>query len=155
VFGNGESCQDNKVTQLSTHLQRKLEDIEHILECLIEESLKGTPIIVEGKKDVQTLRELGVRGKIVTVKTAGKSRLDVVLEIEESDCSEIILLLDFDRRGREWTEKLRQDLEKAKIKPNVTFWKKLFAIAGKELKDVEGLVAYLQTLKKKGELKPA
>jgi 2,5-diamino-6-(ribosylamino)-4(3H)-pyrimidinone 5'-phosphate reductase len=150
VLGNGESCQDNKVNPLSTHLQRKLEDIQHILECLIEESLKGTPIIVEGKKDVQTLRELGVRGKISCAKTAGKSRLDVILEIEESDHREIILLLDFDRRGKEWTEKLRQDLEKAKIKPNLTFWKKLFAIAGKELKDVEGLAAYLQTLKKKG-----
>jgi 2,5-diamino-6-(ribosylamino)-4(3H)-pyrimidinone 5'-phosphate reductase len=149
VFGNGESCQDNKVNPLSTHLQQKLEEIQRVLECLIEESLRGTPMIVEGKKDVLVLRELGVTGKIFSAKTAGKSRLDVMLEIEQSGHREIILLLDFDRRGKEWTEKLRQDLERTKIKPNLTFWNRLFGIAGKELKDVEGLVAYLQTLTKK------
>lgn len=137
---------------LSTHLRQKTEKIQHLLECLIEESLKGTPILVEGKKDFQALRELGVEGKISSAKTAGKSRLDVISEIEQSGQREIILLMDFDRRGKELTEKLRQELEKMKVRPNLTFWNKLFGIVGREVKDVEGLVTYMRTLKKKSEL---
>jgi 5S rRNA maturation endonuclease (ribonuclease M5) len=114
--------------------------------------MKGTPILVEGKKDIQALRELGVVGKIFSAKTAGKSRLDVMLEIEQIGQREIILLLDFDRRGKEWTERLKQDLERSGIKLNLTFWNRLFGILGKDVKDVEGLVAYMRTLKKKAGL---
>jgi 5S rRNA maturation endonuclease (ribonuclease M5) len=152
MLRNRESRPDNKVKPLSTHLQKKMEEVQRVLECLIEESMKGTPILVEGRKDIQALRELGVTGKILSAKTAGKSRLDIMLEIEQSGQSGIILLLDFDRRGKEWTERLKQDLERIGTKPNLTFWNKLFGILGKEVKDVEGFVAYMRTLKKKASL---
>lgn len=129
-----------------------MEEIQRVLECLIEESMKGTPILVEGKKDIQALRELGVTGKIFSAKTAGKSRLDLMFEMEQNGEREIMLLLDFDRRGKEWTEKLKQEFERVGMKPNLTFWNKLFGIVGKDLKDVEGLVVYTRTLKKKANL---
>jgi len=120
---------------------------------LIEESSKGILIIVEGKNDVETLRQLGVDGKIVSAKTGGRTQLDVICEIEENGAKEVIMLLDFDRRGREWTKLLKQHLEKARIKPNLTFWNDLIRFAGKEVKDVEGLASYIQTLKRKaGEI---
>ena len=134
---------------MSAHLRERQEKIQQILECLAEESAKGTPIIVEGKKDVETLRTLGVQGQIVTAKTGGKSRLDLISEIEKTGNREVILLLDFDRRGKEWTAILRENLEKARIKTNVTFRKELLRFAGRELKDIEGLEAYLQTLSRK------
>lgn len=134
---------------MSAHLRERQEKIQQILECLAEESAKGTPIIVEGKKDVETLRTLGVTGQIVTAKTGGKSRLDLISEIEKTGNREVILLLDFDRRGKEWTAILRENLEKARIKTNVTFRKELLRFAGRELKDIEGLEAYLQTLSRK------
>jgi len=134
---------------MSAHLRERQEKIQQTLECLAEESARGTPIVVEGKKDVETLRTLGVQGQIVTAKTGGKSRLDLISEIEKIGSPEVILLLDFDRRGREWTAILRQNLEKARIKANVTFRQELLRSAGRELKDIEGLAAYLQTLSKK------
>ena len=152
MSGNRESRPDNKVEQLSTHLQKKIEEAQRVLECLIEESVKGTPILVEGRKDIQALGELGVAGKVLSAKTAGKSRLDLMLEIEQNCKGEIILLLDFDRHGKEWTERLKQDLERIGTKPNLTFWNKLFRILGKDVKDVEGLAAYMRTLKKKANL---
>jgi len=133
----------------SAHLRERQENIQQTLQCLAAESARGTPIIVEGKKDLETLRTLGVQGLIVTAKTGGKSRLDLLTEIEKIGYREVILLLDFDRRGKEWTAILRQNLEKARIKVNVTFRKELLRSAGKELKDIEGLAAYLQTLSKK------
>jgi len=134
---------------LSTRLRKREEKIEQIIECLKEESAKGTPIIVEGKNDTETLRALCVEGKIISAKTGGKSRLDVISEIEKTGTREVILLLDFDKRGREWTDMLKQLLEKAKIKTNLTFWNGLLRLAGRELKDIEGLAAYMQTLKRK------
>ena len=134
---------------MSTRLRDRKDQIEQILESLKEESAKGTPIIVEGKNDTETLRTLCVEGKIISAKTGGKSRLDVISEIEKTGAREVILLLDFDKRGREWTDVLKKHLEKAKIKTDLTFWNGLLRFAGRELKDIEGLAAYMQTLKKK------
>ena len=134
---------------MSKHLKEREQRIQQVLAGLIEESSKGILIIVEGKNDVQTLRKLGVEGQITSAKTGGKKRLDVISEVEESGAKEVIMLLDFDRRGREWTRVLKQHLEKASIKPNLTFWNDLMRFAGREVKDVEGLASYVQTLKKK------
>jgi 2,5-diamino-6-(ribosylamino)-4(3H)-pyrimidinone 5'-phosphate reductase len=134
---------------LSTRLKEKEEKILQILEALAEESAKGKPIVVEGKKDVEALRALGVTGAVLTVKTGGKSFLDVVSEIEQMGASEVILFLDFDRRGKEGTKRLKQSLERAKIKPNVKFWRELSALVGREIQCVESLTAYLSTLHKK------
>jgi 2,5-diamino-6-(ribosylamino)-4(3H)-pyrimidinone 5'-phosphate reductase len=138
---------------LSKHLKEREERIQQVLACLIEESSRGILIIVEGKNDVETLRQLGVQGEIISAKTGGRTQQDVICELEESGDKEVIMLLDFDRRGREWTRVLKQRLEKARIKPNLTFWNDLMRFAGREVKDVEGLASYIQTLKKKaGEI---
>jgi 5S rRNA maturation endonuclease (ribonuclease M5) len=134
---------------LSTRLKEKEEKILQVLEALAEASAKGKPIVVEGKKDVDALRALGVAGTVLTVKTGGKSFLDAVFEIEKLGVPEVILFLDFDRRGREGTKRLKQSLERAKIKPNVKFWRELSALVGKEIQCVESLTAYLDTLRAK------
>ena len=115
----------------------------------MEESAKGTPIVVEGKKDVDTLRAFGVEGTVVTAKTGGKSFLDVISEIEQSGAMEVVLFLDFDRRGKEGTRLLKQNLERAKIKPNIKFWREFSALLGKEIQCVESLTAYMGNLRAK------
>ena len=134
---------------MSTRLREKEEKILQILNELAAESEKGTPIIVEGKKDIEALRGLGVKGTVLSVKTGGKSFQDAVAEIEQMKAPEIILLLDFDRRGKEGTKRLRQNLEIAKIKSNVKFWHALSALVGKEIQCVESLNTYLDNLKAK------
>ena len=119
------------------------------MECLAEESAKATLIIVEGKNDIEALRVLGVEGKIISAKTGGKSILDVISEVEKCTAKEVIMLLDFDRRGKEWTKRLKQNLEKAKTKINITFWSRLLELVGTEVKDIEGLATYMETLKRK------
>lgn len=134
---------------MSTTLREKEEKILRVLERIAEESAKGIPMLVEGKKDIETLRALAIEGRIITAKTGGKSLLDVISEIEKTGTKETIFLLDFDRRGKEWTKRLKQQLEKAKIKPNTTFWHELLTLVGREVKDVEGLATYMETLKSK------
>lgn len=134
---------------MSAHLKEKEEKILKILEALKEESSKGTAILVEGKKDVEALRTLGIEGKIISAKTGGKSFLDVVSEIEMTKAEETISLLDFDRRGKQLTSKLKQHLDKTGVKLNINFWLELLALLSKEVKDVEGLASYMETLKRK------
>ena len=130
-------------------LQRKAELLTELLEKLASESTKGVPIVVEGQKDIGALRQLNVEGKIVSSKTSGKSFLDILTEIENLKAHEVILLLDFDRRGVEWTHRLKQHLEKTRIKPNLTYWNELYGLVGRDLKDIEGLPAFIETLANK------
>ncbi len=134
---------------MTTHLKDKEEKILKVLYALTEEVEKGTPIIVEGKKDIATLQALGVEGKMLTAKTGGKAFLDVVYEIEQLNARKAILFLDFDRRGKEGTKRLKQSLEHAGVKPNIRFWMALSGLLGKEIQCVESLYTYLRTLKSK------
>ncbi|MGD8507045.1 MAG: toprim domain-containing protein [Candidatus Bathyarchaeota archaeon] len=134
---------------MSDKLKNRFEKILQLIEQLITEVDKGALIVVEGQSDIRALKQLAIQGNTISVKTAGKSFLDILTEIEEQNMSEAILLLDFDRRGKEWTKRLQQRLEEKRIKVNVSFWKKLHALVGREVKDVEGLPTYLETLKKR------
>ena len=134
---------------MSTRLKEKEEKLLKVLEALAEESAKGKLIVVEGKKDVAALRALGVAGTVLTVKTGGKSFLDAVCEIEKMGVPEVILFLDFDRRGKEETKRLKQSLERAKIKNNTKLWRSLSALVGKEIQCIESLTTYMHTLHQK------
>lgn len=130
-------------------LNDKHEKILKTLSTLVEESAKGTPIIVEGKKDAETLQEFGITGPIITVKTGGRSFFQILHEVEQAHPPEVILLLDFDRRGRDATARFTQGLEHARIKPNLTFWHALQALVGREVQSVESLTSYVRTLSQK------
>jgi 2,5-diamino-6-(ribosylamino)-4(3H)-pyrimidinone 5'-phosphate reductase len=132
---------------LSTKTEKRLEKIQQLLERLTKQAEKGTPIVVEGKNDVLSLHRLGVTGDLILAKTSGKSFLDVLCEVEQKEKSEIILLFDFDRRGKEWTSRMARRLEEMKIVPNLLFWRMLLGLVGRDVKDIEGLAAYLDTLK--------
>jgi 5S rRNA maturation endonuclease (ribonuclease M5) len=134
---------------LSTRLKEKLEKIQQLLSNLREESTKGTPIVVEGKKDIASLKNFGVSGQIIAVKTGGKSFTQATTEIEKTGAKEIILLLDFDRRGEEGAYRLKADLERSKIKPILSYWNALFALVGREVQCIESLPSYMQTLEDK------
>ena len=134
---------------MSTKIEKRLEEIYKLIERLEKQSSKGTPIVVEGRNDIQTLNKLGITGAIISAKTSGKSFLDVISEMEKSGKRRIILLLDFDRQGKDWTYRLSRCLEGMKITPNLVFWKRLLGLVGNDIKDIEGLATFLETLKNK------
>lgn len=136
---------------VSDNLKKLTERVLELLERLSKESAKGVPVIVEGQNDMDTLRKLGVEGEVISAKTFGKSFLDVLSEIEKQGKREVIILMDFDRRGREWTKRLTRHLERMRIRPNSFFWRELRGLVGHEVKDIEGLATYIDTLKRKTE----
>jgi 5S rRNA maturation endonuclease (ribonuclease M5) len=134
---------------LLKRLREKEEKIQQVLEELHEEASRGIPVVVEGKNDVENLHLLGIEGNIITVKTGGKSFLDIVTELEQSKVSEVILLLDFDRRGKQGTNRLRHNLEHLGVWVNLEFWRALMHLVSRDVQCVEGLAAYLENLRTK------
>ena len=134
---------------MSTRLKEKIERIQQILKELVEDSAKQIPIVVEGRKDVNALRYLGVEGPVLTVKTGGKSFARALQEIEEIGATEIILLLDFDRRGKQGIAYLKEELERKKIRVNLNFWRIFSALTRREIQCIESLTSYLETLEQK------
>jgi len=134
---------------LSSHLIDRFEKIQELIIKLSEEAAKGKTVVVEGKKDAKALSELGINGSILTLKTGGKSFLEVTQQIEALGVCEVILLLDYDRRGKEGTKRLQQDLEHVKVKTNVRWWNESHGLVGREVQCIESLPSFLQTLKTK------
>ena len=132
---------------MSTKTEKRLEKITKLLERLEKQSAKGTPIVVEGKNDIKALHRLGIAGDVILAKSSGKTFLDVLSEIEQKQKRDVILLFDFDRRGKEWTSRMARCLEGQKIVPNLLFWKRLLGLVGRDIKDIEGLASYIDTLK--------
>lgn len=137
---------------MSDNIKKMAERALDLVKRLAAESAKGIPIIVEGKKDVDALHKLGVEGDIISAKTSGRSFLDVLREVEKGGEREVILLMDFDRHGREWTKRLARRFERMRIKYNLVFWRGFRGLLGREVKDVEGLATYLETLSEKGKV---
>jgi len=52
---------------MSTSQERKLEAIQKLLDDLKKELSKGTPVVVEGQKDIETLEQLEVIGDIISI----------------------------------------------------------------------------------------
>ncbi|MEM1602419.1 MAG: toprim domain-containing protein [Candidatus Bathyarchaeia archaeon] len=132
-------------------LERKLEKISCVIERLKSEISVDALLVVEGEKDIKALRDMGIACNIVAVKSSGKSVPDIIDEIISTGSKEIILLMDFDRRGKELTKRLVESLEAARIKVDISFWKEIYSILNNDVKDIEGLAAYIRTLKRKVE----
>jgi len=129
--------------------ERKLERINCLIEKLKSESSSGVLVVVEGEKDARALRAIGIKSEILTIKSHGRNLTDVVDEISSAGDREIILLMDFDRRGREITERLTKILGGMKVKLNLNFWREFSSLLNNDLKDVEGLAKYIETLSRK------
>jgi 5S rRNA maturation endonuclease (ribonuclease M5) len=123
---------------------RKLEGLLKLVQKLDRQSSK-IPILVEGKNDRLALRRLGIRGEIMCIKSSNNILYDI---LDDVPSMEIILLVDFDDYGISLAKNIIQHLEKKRIKVNTHFWRRLKALVRRDVKDVEGIVSYLEKLKK-------
>jgi 5S rRNA maturation endonuclease (ribonuclease M5) len=124
------------------------EKVQLVLEALIQKARDGALILVEGSRDVEALRRLGVEGNFFRVK-AGKPLKESIAYLAESPPGEIVILTDFDRGGVRLARMITRLLELQGIHPNLDFWLKLRGLIGREIKDVEGLAGYLENVKRK------
>jgi len=128
-------------------IQERDEQLELYLEQLIQKSQDGAVTVVEGPKDAEALRSIGVTGAITCIK-AGRATLPDSIEKLASISSELILLTDFDRGGRELLGKVARNLEQTGRHPNLHFWLKLNGLISNQIKDIEGMASYLRNVRR-------
>lgn len=122
-------------------LKEKLDGAKQVLDKIIEMN-EETPIIVEGKKDVKALRQLGADGKIIRIK-----RLETVFHIIErlrKKVDEVIILTDWDPSGSELYYKVKKACRANSIDNNERLRKELIKYVRTEIKDVESLPKFIK-----------
>ncbi len=120
-----------------------LEVLEKMLKELREENIT-VPILVEGDKDTAALRRLGMNGTIVSV-NVGMSLISFC-DMIARQYTEIILLMDWDRRGGHICHTIRKNLE-GRVRCNLKYREIIAKHA--MIRTVEGLPSWLETLNRK------
>lgn len=126
--------------------RKRLERIEELLLELSEYSGRGAIIIVEGKRDVISLKRLGIKGNF---ELATRHSLFNFSEKIARLGSEVVILTDWDRRGDMLAIKLSGYFQSFGLKPELEIRNKLRLISQKEIKDVESLYTYVSRLRLK------
>ncbi|MFQ5997730.1 MAG: toprim domain-containing protein [Candidatus Bathyarchaeia archaeon] len=138
-------------TSVSDSFVEKAECLTLWFHKLTEKSSEDAVILVEGPKDLRALRSAGVGGKIFCVMGKRMSLQDSLAPFLDSD-SEVIVLTDFDRSGRHLLGRISRYLSSHGKVPNLNFWVKLHGLASSDIKDIEGLVTYVQNVQNKAAL---
>jgi 5S rRNA maturation endonuclease (ribonuclease M5) len=124
-------------------IKEKTKDFEAILEELKTENLDH-PVLVEGVRDKDALMELGLEGEIFILHS-GKPLLAVCEGLAER-YSTVLLMLDWDRKGKHLTKTVKQYLTTLGVKPIDKYMNKIFSLAQKETKEVEALDRFYERL---------
>ncbi len=124
--------------------QEQLERLEGLLEELRAASLQA-PVLVEGERDAAALRELGVEGRVLCL-NRGQSIVRRCEELAQSHSS-VILLTDWDWKGRQLHDKLRRGLEACGATADERIWVSLRQLCGGWCRTVEDLPSLLSRLR--------
>ena len=124
--------------------RKRLERIEELLSELSEYSESGAIIIVEGKRDILSLKRLGIEGDF---ELATRYSLFNFSERIAELGREVIILTDWDRRGDLLAVKLSEYFENFGLRPELQIRNKLKLISQKEIKDIESLYNYVSKLR--------
>jgi len=116
--------------------EQEIHDIQNFVFQL--NLMKGSIVVVEGKRDVFALKKIGYSGQIVEFHRFGGiiNFADYVARYEK-----LIILFDRDKKGRYLTKKTVQLLQR-RTKIDLSFKRKLKTITKGKIKFVEQLVCY-------------
>lgn len=120
--------------------EQRFERLLEVLDDLVAENLT-TPIVVEGRRDVESLRALGCAGDVHAL-NAGAS-LHERAEALAAGASWVILLTDWDRKGQQLFESMRDKLAANGVRADGTFRERLQLWMRPPVKEVESLADYV------------
>ncbi len=121
-----------------------LEALEELIASLIDASCQGAAVIVEGKRDLQALRALGLPGPVILASRRPALHL---AEDAARSYSQIILLTDWDRKGDEMCKTIEFHLRCVGSRPDKEIRSRLGKLVKKEIKDVESLSRYAEKMR--------
>ncbi|MHA1238442.1 MAG: toprim domain-containing protein [Candidatus Odinarchaeia archaeon] len=113
----------------------------------INDLSRECPILVEGKKDVRSLRALGVEGRIMLI--SGSS----LLEISEKLLyyKKAVILTDLDKKGREIANSISRYLRENGTVPLTTYREKLSKATRGKVQEIEGLLHFVRKIENRNK----
>lgn len=116
-------------------------DKEKLLNTL--NKLKDCILIVEGLKDEKALKTLGLKD---IVRISGKSLIKVIENVKEiketkrtKGIDDVIILTDFDSKGRKLAARLTRLLQSYRIHPNQRLRSEVMKLGWNKIEDMNGL----------------
>lgn len=119
----------------------RFDRLMEVLDDLVLENLE-TPILVEGRRDVASLRIIGCAGVIEAV-NAGITLHDRAEKFAAAGVREIVLLTDWDQKGDQLFEKLRAFLSANGVRVKGDHRDKIRMWMRPPVRDVESLAGYV------------
>ncbi|MFX1486257.1 MAG: toprim domain-containing protein [Promethearchaeota archaeon] len=127
----------NKTSEMVERLEEVLLEIDNLS--------KSFPIVVEGKKDEQALRKLGINGTIIRL--SGRR----LFEVADTMVSfkKVVILTDFDNRGERIAHQLSRHLEERGIHPIMNCRIRILNVTEGRIRQIEGLNRFVRNLRRK------
>jgi 5S rRNA maturation endonuclease (ribonuclease M5) len=116
-----------------------------IMEELQNHVEQGIPVLIEGKKDEEALKKLGINGNFIKV-SGSPFKLFEITELATSSSSQVIILTDFDKKGAELAKRLSEDIQSLGSHPNLEIRRKIMGITRRYIKDIESLPKHIEQL---------
>lgn len=140
----------DKSSRISDRNAESLKAVEEVLSALnggTENSPKSPfLIIVEGRRDILSLRNLGIKEEIEIVKCANQPMAEFCEKIEKTG-KEVVILTDWDRKGGILASRLTGQFQNLNIPYHTIYRETLLFYTKKEIKDVESLFSYVEKLR--------
>jgi 5S rRNA maturation endonuclease (ribonuclease M5) len=124
--------------------EERLDLLEKVLDELKELS-ESVPVIVEGRRDVQALRRLGITTNVKTLHEG--SSIMTFCESIAREHARAVILTDWDKRGGRLARNLKDGLEANGVSTVGKIRKQIVILSKKEVKDVEGLPTFIERLR--------
>jgi len=124
--------------------KERLEQLEKVLDELEDLSI-SVPIIVEGIRDKEALRRLGITRNVIAL-NRGKSVFTFSEEIAKRH-RRAIVMTDWDRRGGMLARMLKEALMANGVEAIDHIRMQIVILSKKEVKDIESMPTYLERLK--------
>lgn len=132
---------------MNTRTLEDMERLESIEEIILELRVladTGAIIVVEGRRDVESLRSLGISGEMRLA--SQKPLLEFTEQLSRSG-KEIVLLTDWDKKGGIMAHKIIDHLLFYGIMPNTDIRSRIGILVRKRIKDIESLNGYVNRMR--------
>jgi 5S rRNA maturation endonuclease (ribonuclease M5) len=125
-------------------VQVRFERLQKLIERIHDEADKGGIIVVEGPRDKESLRLMGIKGRILCLQSSRKNTFGFAEQLDGE--SQVIVLTDFDREGVFLANRLARILNSQKVHANLSLWRELRGLTRSELRSIEELPRLYQRL---------
>ncbi len=128
-----------------------LDEIANIVYRIRREAERGAILVVEGKRDEEALRRLGINGEVIRYSEVGRRCFMDLME--KGGGEKLIVLTDFDEGGEEMLRLIERDTTNNGVKADTRMRKRLFEAARTYASSVEGLGKIAEEVKRRNTLR--